>query len=855
MRVLLLPSFLTLAALPALTQTLSLISGNGLIAQENFGSTKPLVVRATNAAGAAVPDVSINWTVKQGGGQVFNVIAKTDANGYAQADFFGERLIQGESYATSIINAASSFGSVDFVATTVSTHSIAGAFVGLPQVELIPPTTTISGPAGTVVPRAFGIRVVAQAGLGIGQGIPFVGVRIGDPEQPGDPTATCSGSANTTLTDSQGYAYCDLVLGTTPGSTYLTVSVGEVVQFFRAIPITVTAGTACTFSISPQTQNVAAAGSSGTIGVTVAAGQGCSWTASTATPWITITSGASGQANGTVAYTVAANSGGARTGAITVAGQSVTVNQAAAGTPGPGGITFTSTSPLPAGMVGASYSLSIGTSGGVAPFSWTATGTFPPGLGLGPTNGSVTGVPTTAGTFSFTITVTDVTGAAASQPFTMTITSGAAPGTFAITTASLPNASIGAGYQQLVNATGACSTNPFGGGGVNWALASGTLPPGLNLAPSGTSVTISGTPTTEGTFNFALRASDTCGRTDTKNFAIIVSTTVAPVTMIATPSSINFSVAYTAQNSGDQGVTLSTGTTPVPFTVTTPTPWLTVTPAQGSTPATFNVRAVNIGSFQPGTYTGAVIITSGVSNSPVNIPVTLQVAASSNITVSKESLLFQMNPTRLIAQDVVVVGGISTGTLFNVSVNTNSGGQWLSVNPTRAETIASVSVNVNATGLAPGTYTGSVQFTPDQNGGGRIIVPVTMVVSPAASLTINQQALTFNGPGSQSVQIGTTNGTALGFTATASGGSWLSVDPATGSAPANLSVRVALAGLPQGTSQGSVVITPANGGTADSDSRHCQRVVGPARDHWCDERGQLHSRPGCARRIDYDFRQ
>ena len=282
--------------------------------------------------------------------------------------------------------------------------------------------------------------------------------------------------------------------------------------------------------------------------------------------------------------------------------------------------------------------------------------------------------------------------------------------------------------------------------------------------------------------------------------------------MIAAPAAINFSVAYTAQNSGDQAVNLSTGTTPVPFTATTPTPWLTVTPAQGSTPATLNVRAVNIGAFQPGTYTGSVVISSGASNSPINIPVTLQVAASSNITVSKQSLLFQANPASLIAQDVIVVGGISTGTLFNVLVNTNSGGQWLSVNPARAETIASVAVNVNATGLAPGTYTGSIQFTPDQNGGGRIIVPVTMVVSPAASLTINQQALAFNGPGSQSVAVGTTNGAALGFTATTTGGSWLTVDPAAGNAPSNLSVRVALAGLPQGVSQGSVVLTPANGG-------------------------------------------
>jgi uncharacterized protein (TIGR03437 family) len=797
--------------LPVAAQTLSITSGNGLIAQENFGSVKPLVVRATNAAGAGIPDVPISWTVKQGGGQVFNVIAKTDANGYAQADFFGERLIQGESYATSIVNATASFGSVDFVTTTVSTHSIAGAFVGLPQVEMIPPAT-ITGPPGTVVPRAFGIKVRAQAGLGIGQGIPFVGVRIADPEQAGDPIAKCSGANNTALTDTQGDAYCDLILGPTQGSGFLTVIVGEVVQFYRSIPITVTAGAACTFNVSPQAQNIPAAGASGTIGVSVATGQGCSWVASTTTSWITITAGASGQTNGTVSYTAAANTGAARSGNITVAGQSVAVNQAAAGSTGTGPITFTFTSPLPGATVGTPYSLNLGISGGTAPFLWTATGTFPPGLGLGPTNGSVTGVPTTPGTFGFTLTVTDAQGLSVSQPFTMTVAGAPAPGTFVITTTSLPNAAIGAAYQQYVNATGACNTNPFGGGSVNWALASGSLPPGLNLVAAGNAIAISGTPTAEGTSNFALRASDTCGKTDTKNFAITVSTTVVQIPMIATPANIDFSVAYTAQNSGDQAVTLSTGATPVTFNVTTPTPWLTITTAQGSTPATFSVRAVNIGTFQPGTYTGAVVVTSGASNSPINIPVTLRVAAASNITLNKNSLLFRLNPTSLIAQEVIVVGGISTGTRFTVTTNTDGGGQWLSVNPTRGETIAPVSVNVNATGLAPGTYTGSVQFTPDQNGGGRLIVPVTMVVSPATSLTITQQALTFNGPGSQSIAIGTTNGASLGFTATTTGGSWLSVDPATGNAPGNLTVRVALAGLTQGTSQGSVVVTPANGG-------------------------------------------
>src|ERR671920_208231 len=147
MRVLI-PLILSVVALPATAQTLSIVSGHGLIAQEHFGSTKPLVVRATNAAGAGIPDVPITWTVKQGGGQVFNASAKTDANGYAQADFFGERLIQGESYATSTINAASSFGSVDFVASTVSTHTVGGTFVGAPSFELIQPTVPLTGPPG-----------------------------------------------------------------------------------------------------------------------------------------------------------------------------------------------------------------------------------------------------------------------------------------------------------------------------------------------------------------------------------------------------------------------------------------------------------------------------------------------------------------------------------------------------------------------------------------------------------------------------------------------------------------------------------------------------------------------------------
>ena len=74
-----------------------------------------------------------------------------------------------------------------------------------------------------------------------------------------------------------------------------------------------------------------ATGGPGTIGVSTTAG--CTWTASPNAPWLTITSGASGSGSGTVNYTVAANTGGARTGTLTVAGQTFTVNQAAGAAP------------------------------------------------------------------------------------------------------------------------------------------------------------------------------------------------------------------------------------------------------------------------------------------------------------------------------------------------------------------------------------------------------------------------------------------------------------------------------------------------------------------------------------------
>lgn len=72
-----------------------------------------------------------------------------------------------------------------------------------------------------------------------------------------------------------------------------------------------------------------AGSSGGTFGVTVIVGSTCPWTAASNSGFIAVTSGASGNGNGTVTFSVAANTGAARTGSLSIAGQTVTVSQAA----------------------------------------------------------------------------------------------------------------------------------------------------------------------------------------------------------------------------------------------------------------------------------------------------------------------------------------------------------------------------------------------------------------------------------------------------------------------------------------------------------------------------------------------
>ena len=75
----------------------------------------------------------------------------------------------------------------------------------------------------------------------------------------------------------------------------------------------------------------------------------------------------------------------------------------------------------PAETVGTAYSVHFFADGGVQPFAWSlAAGQFPPGLQLDP-SGLLSGTPTTAGTFTFTVRVTDQSGQQATGQFSIAI--------------------------------------------------------------------------------------------------------------------------------------------------------------------------------------------------------------------------------------------------------------------------------------------------------------------------------------------------------------------------------------------------------------------------------------------------
>lgn len=79
-----------------------------------------------------------------------------------------------------------------------------------------------------------------------------------------------------------------------------------------------------------------------------------------------------------------------------------------------------SPSTLPNGIVGTAYSQTVTASGGVSPYTYTiSSGALPNGLTIGSGSGTISGTPTVAGTFNFTVQAADSNSATGTRAYTI----------------------------------------------------------------------------------------------------------------------------------------------------------------------------------------------------------------------------------------------------------------------------------------------------------------------------------------------------------------------------------------------------------------------------------------------------
>jgi hypothetical protein len=317
------------------------------------------------------------------------------------------------------------------------------------------------------------------------------------------------------------------------------------------------------------------------------------------------------------------------------------------------GLIVTTTSLSDAALTVA-YHAALGASGGTTPYSWSATG-LPNGLSVSQ-DGTISGTPTQQGVFGVKVTVTDHDGTTSAA--TLSLTVGPAPVT--ITTTGITPPALGATFSVTFGATG--GTPPY-----TWTSTG--LPGSVTMDPNGT---LSGTPTSTGTFPITVTVTDSKGQKTTQNLNLVVTLPPAPGTSLngfpanGTPATqVTSAVTFSAPYPVDVTVTLKLTFAPasgpddpnVQFATGGRT--TTVTVKAGSTTSLTTIGV------QTGTVAGVITITeqlvaNGTDITPSPAPTrTIAIAASAptvtSVTVTRGTNQFTVvvvgfDPTRAITQ-------------------------------------------------------------------------------------------------------------------------------------------------------------------------------------------------------------
>ena len=350
------------------------------------------------------------------------------------------------------------------------------------------------------------------------------------------------------------------------------------------------------------------------------------------------------------------------------------------------------TTTLPTGTIGATYSQTLAATGGTTPYTWTRkSGTLPAGLTIS-TAGVISGTPTTAGAKTFTVQVKDKAAKTATKSLSITVT--ATPATPpSITTTALSDGVVSITYSQALTATG--GKTPY-----TWSKTAGSLPAGLALSTTGV---ISGLPTIAGASSFTVQVKDANNISTTKALAI----TVVPPLGIVTTGLPDGSGGSTY----NQSFVASGGKAPYTWSITS-----------GSLPTGLTLTA------STGTVSGAPA-TSGWSN------FTVQVKDANNNVATTAFSLYINQPLSIVTTSLP--GGY-VGIPYNQTLTCSGGTPPCNWSIIGGSLPAELTLNPTS-GVISGTPTlsGTGSFTVQARDAGNVTasVPLSIVITTFGSIS------------------------------------------------------------------------------------------------------------------------
>jgi len=315
---------------------------------------------------------------------------------------------------------------------------------------------------------------------------------------------------------------------------------------------------------------------------------------------------------------------------------------------------------LPAAIVGTAFTQKFTAAGGKAPYTFALTGTLPAGFTFTASTATIAGTAAAAESGTFTITATDASGRVVTLPLTLTAT--VAPLT--VTPTTLPTATVGVAYSQVLTAAGGIAPYTF-------ALTLGTLPAGFTFNPA--THTISGTATSAVTGNFTITVTDSAGTMVNDGLTLIANNATAPtVTVTFTgptsagfeqqiPVSITIGAPYPVAIAGSVTLTFAPSVTPatgvddamIQFSSGSRTINFTI-PAGSTTPTLSGASSITV---LTGTTAGTITLTTDLTAGGVDLGKTTKTIVNNSGVPFISSVSFQQTPGGIT---VTVVGFSST---------------------------------------------------------------------------------------------------------------------------------------------------------------------------------------------------